>query len=173
MTSPIKQDKPHPAGQGFSVVSLFPSYFCFSQERVGLEIRGGWNTDFLSLFSLSLSSPSPMWRDCAQRHHRPRPLSQLPWQRQRESVLCVDDRSSWGPEAAPSLWEAVAAWEGQVNLWGSSQVAYEISSFDLFLSQVRKLRPAEEKDLPWVAQGKHCRTRKETKSLFIFKSLLY
>lgn len=36
--------------------SLFPPYFCFSQERVGLEVGGGWNTDFLSLSLLPLLS---------------------------------------------------------------------------------------------------------------------
>lgn len=66
-----------------------------------------------------LSGPSPLWRSCTQRHHWPRPISQLPWKHQWESVLCVDDRSSRGPEATPALWEAVTAREGQVNLWGS------------------------------------------------------
>lgn len=66
-----------------------------------------------------LSGSSPLWRGCAQRHHRPRPVPKSLCKCQWEPVLRVDDRSSRGPEAAPALWEAGTAREGQVNPWGS------------------------------------------------------
>ena len=66
------------------------------------------------------SGSSPLWRGCAQCHHRPRPVPKSLCKCQWEPVLRVDDRGSGGSEAAPALGEAGAAREGQVSPRGPS-----------------------------------------------------
>lgn len=104
--------------RGLYHVSLFPSY-CPPPR--------GWGGNlFLCVSSHDnppISTPSPLWRGCAQRHHRPGPLPKLPRKRQWEPVLCVDNRSSGEPEAALTFWEAVTAWQGQVSPWGLTPAA--------------------------------------------------